>query len=118
MCLSIFNNLHTRWSAKGLDDNLAVHLESKVGHQRSRQCVVTGCSGRTRAEALVCLRVEAPGAGPGRRDLEAAQHPGLLCGQREGGAQAYGPGEPGDRERGRTAATLNSTPSITDHHRW
>jgi len=44
-------------------------------------------SGLTGAEALVRLRVEAPGAGPGGGGLEAAQHPGVLCGQPWGGGE-------------------------------
>ena len=56
---------------------------------------------RTCAEALVCLRVEAPGAGPGCGDLKAAQHPGAALWSQRGGEgehRVYGHRESGVEE--------------------
>ena len=41
--LSIFHHLHTRWWAKGLDDNEVVPLKSKLGNHRSQQLVLPVC---------------------------------------------------------------------------
>ena len=38
--LSTFYSLYMRWSAKGLDDNLTVHLKSKVGNHCDSQSVL------------------------------------------------------------------------------